>query len=157
VLKTARIVTRRKTCPACGARTDRVRTPWALRWLKTLAGPTFSCRKCYACASWRGVTLAPPPPRAAPPLGLSPVVLLSDDRQRLASLTAGLIEQGHAVVALPRSITDLSRIRRYRPRLVLADDAEAWTGSVDFEHLRRALHPIAVAHVPADEVVRLVV
>lgn len=66
VLKTARLITRRKACPCCASRTDRVRTPVSLRWLKALIGPRMSVRRCYACRRWKGITVERPAPSAPP-------------------------------------------------------------------------------------------
>jgi hypothetical protein len=59
-----RVVARGGLCPACGARTDRVkRRPWH-RWLSLLMGQRLTRRRCVACG-WTGLAAAGRPRPAA--------------------------------------------------------------------------------------------
>jgi hypothetical protein len=148
MLKTARLITRRKTCPVCANRTDRIRTPRLLRWVKPLLGRDVSWRRCFACRSWRGLTIAsvapPGSPRSRP---APPVVLLTDDLANAAVLAAALRDRGEEVVVIGRSGNVAFRVRTLRPRLVLADEPGRHDGTVCPE-LRRSLAPFKVEPFP---------
>jgi hypothetical protein len=56
--------TRGKDCPVCGKRTERMRVPRGLRFLRVLLGGRFTYRDCRWCG-WRGSAFHAPPDEAS--------------------------------------------------------------------------------------------